>query len=456
MLPHLPMQQELNYTATLVVGAYADWVEKHPEFMGDLFKFVIARLGDPKVLSAACISIRNLCDACNHRLAGSIGDLLKVFEGIGNAHIRDKLEMINGICCVISALPMDQIQPAMQQMMMTPAAALQTQLQADAPEQKAVCQSLQQITAIIQHTKVDSKTLAGVLHPTLALYVALWPILDMSFTKMGTNELAVEETCRACKYTIKSLRHMFVPHLQTLMERMVSCYKAKPMCSYLDVAAVALVELGDDISLHQPFLVILQTFSEGTLQALNTLDDFTDNPDLVDDYFELVKRYIQNIPGQYITLPYNHLIFQKAIVGCCIDHPDASRAILSFLMKFLELAVGPSDHQATAHPIVRAIMETCGQPLVGQLFQATMGAVPIRRLGRIGALLKRLFQLDAQATQSWVQAILGQMIFVDESERIKLLQDLMGNLDVSGDDGDDKFGDILTDFARICRLSRRQ
>ena len=89
-----------------------------------------------------------------------------------------------------------QIQPAMQQMMMTPAAALQTQLQADAPEQKAVCQSLQQITAIIQHTKVDSKTLAGVLHPTLALYVALWPILDMSFTKMGTNELAVEETCR--------------------------------------------------------------------------------------------------------------------------------------------------------------------------------------------------------------------------------------------------------------------
>ena len=102
MLPHLPMQQELNYTATLVVGAYADWVEKHPEFMGDLFKFVIARLGDPKesfpasllhhcchsyhvspwprwkVLSAACISIRNLCDACNHRLAGSIGDLLKV------------------------------------------------------------------------------------------------------------------------------------------------------------------------------------------------------------------------------------------------------------------------------------------------------------------------------------------------------------------------------------------
>ena len=33
----------------------------------------------------------------------------------------------------------------------------------------------------------------------------------------------------------------------------------------------------------------------------------------------------------------------------------------------------------------------------------------------------------------------------------RLLQDLMGNLDVSGDDGDDKFGDILTDFARICR-----
>ena len=60
--------------------------------------------------------------------------------------------------------------------------------------------------------------------------------------------------------------------------------------------------------------ILLTSASSGTLQALNTLDDFTDNPDLVDDYFELVKRYIQNIPGQYITLPYNHLIFQKVTV----------------------------------------------------------------------------------------------------------------------------------------------
>jgi len=84
MLPQLPNHEQLNYTATLVVGAYADWVESHPNVMGDLFTFVISRLGDAKVMPAACLSIKNLCDACRKRMVGSMGDLITVYKGNRN------------------------------------------------------------------------------------------------------------------------------------------------------------------------------------------------------------------------------------------------------------------------------------------------------------------------------------------------------------------------------------
>lgn len=50
MLPQLPKHPQLDYTATLVVGAYAGWVNANPAIMGDLFTYVLSRLGDPKAL----------------------------------------------------------------------------------------------------------------------------------------------------------------------------------------------------------------------------------------------------------------------------------------------------------------------------------------------------------------------------------------------------------------------
>jgi len=122
------------------------------------------------------------------------------------------------------------IKPAAEQLFM--------QVQLPSPDASIVCHCLQQITAVFQSTKVAAEG-AGQAHPTLGLYAELWPILDLCFSKLAlASEQAAEEACRVCKYAIKATQHEFVPHLQALVERLLSCHKAKPRCSYLDVSSI--------------------------------------------------------------------------------------------------------------------------------------------------------------------------------------------------------------------------
>jgi len=256
----------------------------------------------------------------------------------------------------------------------------------------------------------------------------------------------------------------------------MSCYKMKALSSYLDVIAVTVVELSDNEALHGDFLTLLQTFSESTFTGLKTFEDFTENPDLVDDYFEMVKRYMQpsrhkedgitvghdHLPIKFAQLPFVIHIVNKAIDGMCIDHREAFRAIHTFLTKFIELGL-PSwdqrDQQVAPAEAVKAVVQgviaQVGGRIVVQVFTATMGTVSTGRLGRLGVLLKRLFELHEEAAKGWVQQVLSQITTIPGPERERCCTALLSHLDLHGEGGDDKFGEILEDFARICRLVTR-
>ena len=106
--------------------------------------------------------------------------------------------------------------------------------------------------------------------------------------------------------------------------------------------------------------------------------------------------------------------------------------------------------------VVTQVLESTGAALMHSLFEATMGAVPIRRLPRIGALMKRMFDVDGAKAQGWLQQILGQIDFIPANEREKCCNDVLAAAQIRGDEGDDKVGDALEDFARVCRVSKRR
>jgi transportin-3 len=63
-LPQLPAQPKLRYAATLVVGRYAAWTEKHPEFIPSQLAFISEGFKIEEVMPAAALAMKFLCQSC--------------------------------------------------------------------------------------------------------------------------------------------------------------------------------------------------------------------------------------------------------------------------------------------------------------------------------------------------------------------------------------------------------
>eukprot|EP00752_Nemacystus_decipiens_P017466 g15660.t1 len=60
MLPRLPANSHVRYTAALIVGKYAEWLKLHPEHLTAMFNFLMEGFASPDVMPAATTAIKPL------------------------------------------------------------------------------------------------------------------------------------------------------------------------------------------------------------------------------------------------------------------------------------------------------------------------------------------------------------------------------------------------------------
>ena len=79
------------------------------------------------------------------------------------------------------------------------------------------------------------------------------------------------------------------------------------------------------IKMVQQFAV--KTFSEGMLR---TLEDFTQKPDIVEEFFYLIERMLKCCPQGLLESGMLPTPVQAATVGMPVQQREASRALLDF------------------------------------------------------------------------------------------------------------------------------
>ncbi|CAN0113344.1 unnamed protein product, partial [Hapterophycus canaliculatus] len=58
MLPRLPANSRVRYTASLIVGKYSEWLKLHPEHLSAMFNFLMEGFASPEVMPAATTAIK--------------------------------------------------------------------------------------------------------------------------------------------------------------------------------------------------------------------------------------------------------------------------------------------------------------------------------------------------------------------------------------------------------------
>lgn len=177
---------------------------------------------DTDTRGAAALALKHLCDAAAVHLAQFLETLMQLYttalscidvretglvSSTGTAHIcldnEDALQIIEGVCYVVTALPVEQADPmlsAMVRPIATPLLQLfPDQSQSVAPESGVVVLHFDRLAAVVRH----------VAHPELVATVfhELWPLVARGLERCGdSDERSTEHICRCIKYAFRTAR----------------------------------------------------------------------------------------------------------------------------------------------------------------------------------------------------------------------------------------------------------
>eukprot|EP00698_Gefionella_okellyi_P005591 TRINITY_DN1508_c0_g1_i1.p1 TRINITY_DN1508_c0_g1~~TRINITY_DN1508_c0_g1_i1.p1 ORF type:complete len:950 (+),score=152.02 TRINITY_DN1508_c0_g1_i1:48-2897(+) len=445
LLPSLPPQPEILYTATMVIGRYADWLAAQPDYISHLFPFVIKGLELKEVAPAAALSFNNVCDACADHLAVHVENVLAVFERslALKLHLQDLQEIIDGVVRVLCKLP-------------SLAAMLQYQTRLLGPFVQRIEQGNQQFSLGVHSDAVLSSIVDAIdaiatgfkrfeadafrenCHPISEFLKAYWSTFQTLFGYCSIDDQLSERLCRMFKVAIRNSRACFQPLLNPFLTIAVNNLNTLHHTAYVFALSAVVAEFGNQVGMEA---TMIQLFDHVTAVATGILQNqqcFVNNPDLVGDYFDFVAKYFRMLPQHIYPHPALTTAFSYGLAGLCLHHKEARKSVVYMFERFLRTAkplterpVGESIiptnlNQPTPYiPDVLRLLQHFGAEFVRQILYSAAEIMPSSR-GQAGKLLMVMLEICNAETQQWLFSTLSEERFqmLDNQVKQKFLRDI--------------------------------
>ena len=309
-----------------------------------------------------------------------------VYTSIPELCLEDQREIIEGVCAVVAACPGEHVGPLLHRIMEPVVQALNDSLNENSNDQalsmKNTAMNLDRLAHIFKSLHIDMVIQP---HPLNAAVSALWPLLQRTASVFQTEESLMEKLCRLWKSEIRSCGHNF-PVLVPLCQLLTELYNTVQYSCFLYCANVALDEVSRGPQMSQNaalFSHMLDVFSSATFRRLRDANAYVlptisfsishyygllhanflcfgsvrDYPDIAEDFFHLLKRYVQILPGVILQSPVLAASFQCASHGVRVSHREASEAVFTYLLTLIESAIS----NPTTASAVDAILRQHGQ-----------------------------------------------------------------------------------------------
>ncbi|CAN0143060.1 unnamed protein product, partial [Laminaria digitata] len=204
-----------------------------------------------------------------------------------------------GLSYVISTLPPDPAAAAIQRLVRPIAEGLQRDGTV-AGDGKLAQQELDRLTVVVSHARPVMEM--GREHPVATVVREMWPILEALSTRHQSSAQVFEKLCRFFKHAMRTCKEQFEPLLRPLIVHLVGNFSVVPHSSCLYCGSICVTEFG----LRGPEFVailfkMLEDFTSVVFRCLQNLDDFTANPDVVEEFYYLVGRFVDYCPEPLVS-----------------------------------------------------------------------------------------------------------------------------------------------------------
>jgi transportin-3 len=281
VIMHLPKGLlQLRVTASGLVGAYSHWLHLNPSTVEPCFRYLLEAFAVPKCSSVAASSIRLICESCGQQLGEPVLSLhsqLQVYKEQGGLNLKDELDILQGLCHILSTLPVEKVESALPQLVGPIGLALNELTKSGGgaaahsgagDRARALTAELDRLVVVLRYVK--PKVPAGRRHPILWVMQQLWQALGDVVTCCPSSDAVAEHVCRCYKHAMRNVGAPFEPLLQALVERIVGSFAVSPHSSFIYCGSICVGEFGSSAT-HLPLLrAMVELFSSATFKLLQS------------------------------------------------------------------------------------------------------------------------------------------------------------------------------------------
>ena len=430
----LPTVAELQYTACMMAGAYADWIAAatasgNPHAQGlltnvlTLLTSALSAGGDAP--GAAAHALRSLCDAAAPQLVPLMAQLLDVYGRIMAADSdvaapnggvqapptlglapNDIVDITSGLAHLVGALPSpEQQRAALDAILAPPMAVLDVMLAQhngagamglQTPPPALLSRQFDRISAAIRYCGCPDAA-AGIL------CTRLWPLIAAAWASCP-DEGACDRVCRTLKY---ALRTGGAPRCSSILapaaDLLRQLFHARRHACLLFAASELVREFAGDAGAVPHLTALLASLFADVAASLPSLAAFQAAPDVVDDAFLLADKALKVMPGSVFDPPTLHALLTLAATGACVQHREACQSLLLFTGRLLRCRQGD---QVMA---LSQVLLHVGPALTQALLTAALVALPPARISDVADALHALLLLAQGTALAWVMATLSRL-----------------------------------------------
>jgi transportin-3 len=239
-----------------------------------------------------------------------------------------------------------------------------------------VAADVDRLTAVMRYIVIDGGDVAGIfasLQPLLAQVLELF---------QNKSEYVCEKVCRCYKHSIRSCRAAFAPTLKQMTSHLAEQFQKNCIAAFLYAGAICVTDFsreGGGVYVSTLY-EMLWSMSNTFFQRMSSLQQFEQKPDVVEEYFYLMAKALQNCPVPLLQSPQGAgALVQAGITGLQLKHKEAQKGILLFFERLIQLPSSvhlAADSLSALREEARTLVKQSGQALVSMVFASLAGQAP--------------------------------------------------------------------------------
>jgi hypothetical protein len=263
------------------------------------------------------------------------------------------------------------------------------------------------MTAIIRCLPAGEPVLGEILTQILK---ELWGAIEDLFDRCQAAPKVVEKLCRFVKHMMRALDQNFSDYLLQFFNIISRHYANNPLSPYVYSVEFSVTVFSKYPDAHPYLSEIFEFMVTKTFGILNTREALEQHPDLSEDFYGMMVRYLTWAPSIIICSASFLNLCEMALGGIGISHTEAAKALYYFLETLMQIPGKKQVSEDLRNAVRTLIVTKMGSPVIIALANAMLLYPPPKVREYIRDIFKATLRTFKEDCIKWFQEAFHQVL----------------------------------------------